>query len=551
MIKPILMLLASSLLFLQAEVELPMVPFPTAESTAAISSPGKVSKIMSDFSPLGSGLNDDCYAIEFDSNGNLYAAGGFTTAGGNAANNVAMWNGSAWSTLGAGTNGTCLTMEIDNADNVYVGGVFTVAGGFVSVGIAKWDGIGWSALGTSLNNACTDIIFDNAGNLYACGRFTTAGGVAANHIAMWDGTTWSALGTGLNGDAEALAIDNAGNIYVAGSFTMAGGVAANRMAVWDGANWAAVGTGFNATCYEIFIENSTGDIFAAGNFTTAGGVAADRIARWDGTTWAPVGTGFDGLTWELTQDAAGNIYAGGFFTTADGNPALRIAFWDGTTWTQLGPGLGNSVAALTISPAGILYVGGDFSTLTPTGFANRITAWCVTVLPIELAYFESQISGNAVQLNWAKADEDGSTDFQLEHSMDQNQWHTLTYEKSRLPDEEENVYSYLHQNPSAGMNYYRLKMVDGNGGVDYSEELSVFMDQTVEAYPVPARSTIRFANITFTQAARLKILDIQGRLVREEIIGKPEVNVSDLSPGVYSLYLNYEGKSSYLKIVKE
>ena len=34
----------------------------------------------------------------------LYAGGGFTTAGGSAANYIAQWNGSSWSALGSGMN---------------------------------------------------------------------------------------------------------------------------------------------------------------------------------------------------------------------------------------------------------------------------------------------------------------------------------------------------------------------------------------------------------------------------------------------------------------
>ena len=41
-------------------------------------------------------------ALAVDGAGNLYAGGCFTTAGGVAANNVAKWDGSAWSALGSG-----------------------------------------------------------------------------------------------------------------------------------------------------------------------------------------------------------------------------------------------------------------------------------------------------------------------------------------------------------------------------------------------------------------------------------------------------------------
>jgi hypothetical protein len=52
---------------------------------------------------LGSGMNTPVHALcEF--NGQLYAGGTFTQAGGNAAVGIARWNGSAWSAVGSGMN---------------------------------------------------------------------------------------------------------------------------------------------------------------------------------------------------------------------------------------------------------------------------------------------------------------------------------------------------------------------------------------------------------------------------------------------------------------
>jgi len=43
--------------------------------------------------PLGSGMDKEVYALAFDSNGNLYVGGSFTTAGGVTANRIAKWDG--------------------------------------------------------------------------------------------------------------------------------------------------------------------------------------------------------------------------------------------------------------------------------------------------------------------------------------------------------------------------------------------------------------------------------------------------------------------------
>jgi hypothetical protein len=108
----------------------------------------------------------------------LYAGGGFTTAGGVAANYIAAWNGSAWSALGAG------------------------------LGVEDWPEVNDLAVsGTTL---------------YAGGRFTTAGGVPAKYFAAWNGSEWSALGSGMDGAVYALAADGSGHLFVGGDFSLAG-----------------------------------------------------------------------------------------------------------------------------------------------------------------------------------------------------------------------------------------------------------------------------------------------------------------------------------------
>jgi len=103
------------------------------------------------WSALGTGLNDDVYAIAI-SGSDVYAGGVFTTAGGNAANYIAKWNGAAWSALGTGLDNPVYAIAISGSD-VYAGGYFTTAGGNAANSIAKWDGTAWSALGTGLDSS--------------------------------------------------------------------------------------------------------------------------------------------------------------------------------------------------------------------------------------------------------------------------------------------------------------------------------------------------------------------------------------------------------------
>ena len=87
-----------------------------------------------------------------------------------------------------------------SGSDLYAGGDFTTAGGNAANYIAKWNGSSWSALGSGMNGARC-VCAGGVGQQSLCGgRFTTAGGIAANCIAKWNGSSWSALGSGMNGD---------------------------------------------------------------------------------------------------------------------------------------------------------------------------------------------------------------------------------------------------------------------------------------------------------------------------------------------------------------
>jgi len=136
-------------------------------------------------------------ALTFDCNGILYAGGDFDTIGGVAAKNIASWNGTSWKTLGDGiTHVIDFDMDIwgvfalaaDRHGNVYVGGDFDSAGGVLTNQVARWDGTAWSALGSGLGTmyyAVMDMDVDAESNLYLCGNLLSAGGKATPYMARY------------------------------------------------------------------------------------------------------------------------------------------------------------------------------------------------------------------------------------------------------------------------------------------------------------------------------------------------------------------------------
>ena len=104
------------------------------------------------------------------------------------------WNGSSWSALGSGINNGVEALAVSGS-TLYAGGGFTTAGGSAATNIAQWNGSSWSALGSGMNSGVFALAVSGS-TLYAGGDFTTAGSdTNANHIGQWNGSSWSALGS--------------------------------------------------------------------------------------------------------------------------------------------------------------------------------------------------------------------------------------------------------------------------------------------------------------------------------------------------------------------
>lgn len=77
----------------------------------------------SSWTNLGSGMNRSVWGLAIDTNGQLFASGAFTTAGGVSANNIAKWDGTNWTNfgngLGSATNHAVQALVIGNNGELY------------------------------------------------------------------------------------------------------------------------------------------------------------------------------------------------------------------------------------------------------------------------------------------------------------------------------------------------------------------------------------------------------------------------------------------------
>jgi hypothetical protein len=292
--------------------------------------------------PLGSGTDGSVEAlavVDVGGRPSLVAGGYFEHAGGQTVNGIARWNGVSWSPLGAGiamgprfTDVRALaTFDDGSGPALYAGGEFHVAGDAAANNVARWDGRAWTALGDGLDAGVSSmIVFDDGSGpaLFVGGSFSHASGVAAAHLAKWNGSEWSALPSEIttrfpDSPISALAVfddaapPSAGHaepaLYVGGELVSAGGIPVSGVARFDGTSWSALGSGVDGRVESLAVFDDGGGpaLWAGGYFMTAGGAATTHLAKWGpadaarGSVYAASGRVVDTLIVDGSRGDAG------------------------------------------------------------------------------------------------------------------------------------------------------------------------------------------------------------------------------------------------------
>ncbi len=123
-------------------------------------------------------------------------------------------------------------------------------------------------------------------------------------------------------------------------------------------------------------------------------------------------------------------------------------------------------------------------TATTTALALAATTGANSPAPVKLNYFTAQSGKSSNLINWASASETGFDKFYIQKSTDAKVFENIGIIESKGSGS----YSFEDNNPILGQNYYRLKMQDLDGSLEFSKIVSVnFITETLmEIYPNPA-----------------------------------------------------------------
>jgi len=218
---------------------------------------------------------------------------------------------------------------------------------------------------------------------------------------------------------------------------------------------------------------------------------------------------------------------------------------------------------VTFAPNGVDYEVSftidEFSTfyIHPTRFPYE-------VLPVELISFTGSNVGSKNRLNWVTASEKNTDKFIVEKSIDGVNWFYVGEKPAAGNSTVQLTYELFDDYPVVGDNLYKLKTIDLDGSISYSQIVNIKLESSsingiVGAYPNPTSGEFTLVIASSTDInTTIFIYDVLGQIVKDvkvnlnQGVNKPSINLSSLANASYIvLFKDSKGIEHKYKIIKE
>jgi hypothetical protein len=225
-------------------------------------------------------------------------------------------------------------------------------------------------------------------------------------------------------------------------------------------------------------------------------------------------------------------------------------------------------ATTLVSPTARTNFSSDYViTANITSFSSFYFAASLSTLPLDLLTFTGQLqNNNSVLLNWKTENEINTSHFVIERSADGIRFNGIGNVTANGRNNTGGSFSYAFTdndaiNQSSQRLYYRLKMVDIDGNLKYSNIISVLfplITGKLSIAPNPVRSTVKVSIAAETDGrVQWNLTDNVGRVILKgsENVKKGAgnsftINMNRLSAGAYNLSVTGAGINQNIKMQK-
>lgn len=254
-------------------------------------------------------------------------------------------------------------------------------------------------------------------------------------------------------------------------------------------------------------------------------------------------TGYDVGTWAYSTN-------GTTWTPISGNTATRSTSFSSKSLPTI-TGLNNAATA---------YLRYTLNGASSTSGNNRIDNLSLTAtgnpLAIVLGNITAANKGKENLVSWNSLTEEKGDAFVLERSNNGTDFQPLYHVNAKGVA---GKYSYTDQQPYEGMNYYRLYLMNNDGGRTYSKTVTAEAKGNgfvMSAYPNPATAELTVSVSGATKETLISLIDLNGKIVRSYPVttqqaGMIHMDIKNLQPGYYFLRSDDGRNVQTIKISKQ
>ncbi len=185
---------------------------------------------------------------------------------------------------------------------------------------------------------------------------------------------------------------------------------------------------------------------------------------------------------------------------------------------------------------------------------------CMAILPINIIYFNGQVSNGLANLKWLASNENSNLEYWIERSADQVSFEVVGKLNEHSADSSGAAYNFMDTKPLSGATYYRIRIVSGNNqkisqvillsnskiGFNVLSVINPFINQLSLQMTVPDNNIAIFT-----------LFDMYGRVIRQQkqplTVGLNNISMHDLGSlpvAAYSLKIQYADKMMVKVVIK-
>lgn len=183
---------------------------------------------------------------------------------------------------------------------------------------------------------------------------------------------------------------------------------------------------------------------------------------------------------------------------------------------------------------------GTLNNFALSGGTSNFVAQFASITPLPLLWlnYSAKKINNTSLLEWSTAAEKNTRNFIVKHSKDGIIWTDIAILKAKgMTNEASNNYSFVHQHPDNGSNYYKIQQTDLDGRVSFSTIKSLFFEGAKPSFIVNNPVLNGTIEMNISEKSVVRMYNLEGRLMKQVVAspGLSTIDVSAVAPGIYFL----------------